>query len=73
MTITFTPEQDQYLQIAQTRAYYKGLREGVERFAWWRDGTQYVGTTGSTLKNVLQDINSFEADDLARYSMLKKL
>jgi hypothetical protein len=73
MTITFTPEQDQYLQVAQTRAYYQGLREGVEKFAWWRDGTQYVGTTGSTLKNVLQDIDSFEADDLARYSMLKKL
>jgi hypothetical protein len=73
MTITFTPEQDQYLQIAQTRAYYKGLREGVERFAWWRDGTQYVGTTGSKLKSVLQDIDSFEADDLARYNRLKQI
>jgi hypothetical protein len=73
MTITFTPEQDQYLQIAQTRAYYKGLREGVEKFAWWRDGTQYVGTTGSKLKSVLQDIDSFEADDLARYNRLKQI
>lgn len=73
MTITFTPEQDQYLQIAQTRAYYRGLREGVEKFAWWKDGTQYVGTTGSTLKAVLQDIDSFEADDLARFSRLKQI
>jgi hypothetical protein len=73
MTVTFTPEQDQYLQVAQTRAYYQGLREGVEKFAWWRDGTQYVGTTGSTLKNVLQDIDTFEADDLSRYNSLKNL
>jgi hypothetical protein len=73
MTITFTPEQDQYLQLAQTRAYYQGLREGVERFAWWKDGTQYVGTTGAKLKSVLQDIDSFEADDLTRYSGLKNL
>lgn len=73
MTITFTPEQDQYLQIAQTRAYYKGLREGIEKFAWWKDGTQYVGTTGSKLKSVLQDIDSFEADDLARYNRLKQI
>jgi hypothetical protein len=73
MTVIFTPEQDQYLQVAQTRAYYQGLREGVEKFAWWRDGTQYVGTTGSTLKNVLQDIDTFEADDLSRYNSLKNL
>jgi hypothetical protein len=71
--MTFTPEQDQYLQQAQTRAYYQGLREGVEKFAWWRGGTQYVGTTGSTLKNVLQDIDTFEADDLSRYNSLKNL
>jgi hypothetical protein len=71
--ITFTPEQEQFMQLAQTRAYYQGMREGVERFAWWQDGTQYVGTTGAKLKSVLQDIDTFEADDLARYSMLKAL
>jgi hypothetical protein len=70
MTITFTPEQDQYLQLAQTRAYYKGLREGIERFAWWRDGVQYVGTTGRTLKEALDAINQQEKELLARYSSL---
>lgn len=73
LNITLSPEQDQYLQIAQTRAYYKGLRDGVEKFAWWKDGTQYVGTTGSTLKDVLHDIDSFEADDLARCNRLKQV
>jgi len=70
MTITFTPEQDQYLQLAQTRAYYKGLREGVERFAWWRDGVQYVGSTGRTLKEALDAINQQEKELLAKYSSL---
>jgi hypothetical protein len=70
MTITFTPEQDQYLQLAQTRAYYKGLREGVERFAWWRDGVQYVGTTGCTLKEALDAIDQQEKELLAKYSSL---
>ena len=70
MTITFTPEQDQYLQLAQTRAYYEGLREGVEKFAWWRDGTQYVGTTGRTLSEALDAIDKQEEELLARYSSL---
>ena len=70
MTITFTPEQDQYLQLAQTHAYYQGLREGVERFAWWRDGVQYVGTTGRTLKEALDAINQQEKELLAKYSSL---
>jgi hypothetical protein len=70
MTVTFTPEQDQYLQLAQTRAYYKGLREGVDRFAWWRDGVQYVGTTGRTLKEALDAIDQQEKELLAKYSSL---
>lgn len=40
----------------ELEAYYEGLREGVERYAWWRDGIQYVGTTGRTLKEALVDI-----------------
>ncbi len=73
MTLRFTPEQDQYLQLAQTRAYYQGLREGVERFAWWRDGTQYVGTTGRTLKQALADIDQQETDTLMKYTGLKQI
>jgi hypothetical protein len=71
--MTFTPEQDQYLQMTQTRAYYKGLREGVERFAWWKDGTQYVGTTGRTLKQALQDIDQQETKILAQCAKLIRI
>jgi hypothetical protein len=70
MTITFTPEQDQYLQLAQTRAYHEGLRQGVHMYAHWRDGTQYVGTTGRTLKEALDAINQQEKELLAKYSSL---
>ena len=71
--ITFTPEQEQFMQLSQTRAYYQGLREGVERYAHWRDGTQYVGTTGRTLKEALVDINREEANLLNRYKQLSEI
>lgn len=71
--MNFTPEQDQYLQLAQTRAYYQGLREGIEMYAHWRDGTQYVGTTGRTLKQALAGIHQEEADVLSRFDRLKQL
>jgi len=28
-------------------------RESLSRFAWWKDGTQYVGTCGTTLREAL--------------------
>ena len=71
--ITFTPEQEQLLLISQTRAYHQGLREGVELYAYWKDGTQYVGTTGRTLKEALVDINQEEANLLNRYKQLSAL
>ena len=70
MTVTFSPEQDQYLQLAQTRAYYKGLREGIQLYAHWRDGVQYVGTTGRTLKTAIELIDQQEKELLAKYSSL---
>ena len=27
---------------------------GVQNWAWWKDGVQYVGTCGMTLKEALQ-------------------
>lgn len=71
--MNFSPEQDQFLQLAQTRAYHAGLREGVSMYAHWKDGVQYVGTTGRTLEQALDDINQEEKDLLARYERLAKL
>lgn len=71
--IAFSPEQDQYLQLAQSRAYYQGRREGVSLYAHWRDGVQYVGTTGRTLKEALAYIDQQEAEVMSRFDMLKSL
>jgi hypothetical protein len=71
--MSFTPEQEQYLQLAQSRAYHEGMRDGIHRYAHWRDGVQYVGTTGRTLKEALDDVNQAEADLMDRYNELNML
>jgi hypothetical protein len=37
--------------------YTRGLKEGVRMYAWWKDGTQRVGTCGTTLKHALELID----------------
>ena len=73
MKVVFSPEQDQYLLIAQTRAYYEGLCEGVARYAHWKDGVQYVGTTGSTLKEAIDRIKSKEQETLNKFNRLHQV
>jgi predicted heme/steroid binding protein len=73
MTENFTPAQDQHLQIAQTKAYYQGLRDGVALYAHWQDGTQYVGTCGRTLAQALDSITQDEQALLERYQQLVKV
>ena len=71
--ITFTAEQEQYLQLAQSRAYYQGRRDGISLYAHWRDGVEYVGTTGQTLKEALEYIDQEEAKAMTRFDMFKTL
>jgi hypothetical protein len=71
--ITFTPEQEQFMQLRMTQAYHEGLRDGIHQYAHWRDGVQYVGTTGRTLQQALDSVNQSEADLLDRYNELKML
>lgn len=42
------------------KTYFDGLREGIRMYAWWKDGIQYVGTTGRTLKEALAEIDEEE-------------
>lgn len=51
-------------QTLLTKAYYNGIREGIEQYAHWKDGVQYVGTTGSTLKSALERIDAEERQAL---------
>ena len=48
----------------EIRAYYQGLREGVTRFAYWKDGEQFVGTCGVSLRTALADIDDDERKDI---------
>ena len=41
--------------------YKLGVKEGLTRYAYWKDGVQYVGTCGTTLIEALQKLNE-EAD-----------
>ena len=40
--------------------FIKAFIGGVELFAWWKDGEQYVGTTGTTLKQAKLEIIRFD-------------
>jgi hypothetical protein len=73
MIQNFTPEQDQYLQLRQSAAYYVGLREGVSMFAHWKNGVQYVGTTGKTLKQALAEIQEQEDNTNAKFDQLLRI
>ena len=46
---------------------------GVELFAWWKDGTQYVGTTGTSLKEAKKEIIEELAFDCDRELLLEKI
>ncbi len=35
--------------------FIKGVLAGIEAFAWWKDGTQYVGTYGTTMTEAMQE------------------
>lgn len=73
MKLLFSPEQDQYLQLAQTRAYYEGMREGLRMYSHWRDGIEYVGTNGKPLKEAIADINQQEELLLQKYNTLLRI
>lgn len=46
------PSQDVIALLRKTAAiaFQDGILNGLWKYAWWKDGTQYVGTCGATLK-----------------------
>ncbi len=42
------------LETENKEQYRKGYNDGLTAFAWWKDGVQYVGTCGRTLKQALK-------------------
>ena len=50
----------------EVNAYYTGLIDGVYMYAWWKDGVQYVGTTGRMLCEALENIEEERTKALAK-------
>ena len=54
------PEYELLIKGDVSKAYdcgaIDGMKDGIRRFAWWKDGVQYVGTTGKTLADALSEI-----------------
>lgn len=42
----------------EAAAYYEGMIDGVKLFAHWKDGEQFVGTCGRSLKQAIKDLEA---------------
>lgn len=40
----------------QEQSYRDGYIHGLAAYAWWKDGVEYVGTTGTTLKEAIAKV-----------------
>lgn len=41
----------------EIRTYYDGVKEGLWKYAYWKDGVQYVGNMGTTLKEAIAKVD----------------
>jgi hypothetical protein len=49
----------------EIQTYYSGMAEGISKYAHWKDGVQYVGTTGKTLAKALEELKVEREQQLA--------
>ncbi len=42
---------------AEVDAYVEGVADGLYAFSWWKDGVQYLGTCGQTLRGEVAKLN----------------
>lgn len=40
--------------------FCKGMIEGFKVYAHWKNGVQYVGTTGKTLENAIKEVEEIK-------------
>lgn len=38
--------------------FIEGFKEGIKAYAYWKDSIQYVGTSGKTLKEALEEVDT---------------
>lgn len=49
------PPPDALEQIKK-QLHLEGMIAGMHRFAWWKNGIQFVGSCGTTLDNAIKDL-----------------
>lgn len=42
----------------ETDMYDEGYKDGLTAYAWWKDGGQFVGTTGTLLSRAIEERES---------------
>lgn len=57
---------DTIRKIEDLKMYYLGIKDGVQMYAHWKDGVQYVGTTGKTLTDAIKSLNKEEETRIAQ-------
>lgn len=55
---------DEARTISDRATYCRGMMTGLMAHAWWKDGIQYVGSTGTTLAEAI-DVVKAEVSRLA--------
>ena len=54
---TMLPKLIINLTEAQAEISFKaGMKQGIWLFAWWKEGVQYVGTSGRTLEEAYKEL-----------------
>lgn len=53
---SLTDKLDEITEERIRLAYTNGMIEGIKMYAWWKDGTQYVGCGRETLKQAIEDV-----------------
>lgn len=43
-------------KLAHAKGFIEGMRQGIELYAWWKDGVQYVGCGIKTLRDALDNV-----------------
>lgn len=63
-------ELESYREI---KAYFLGKKAGITLYAWWKDGTQHVGTSGRLLGEARADLIRQENETLQALSEGKRV
>lgn len=57
-----------FQSVEEVEAYFDGVAAGIGCYAWMRDGTSYVGTTGSTLAEAQNELDATRTVALDRFN-----